>query len=190
MPTLSKSKIIAFRQCPKRLWLEVHRPELRQDSPATQASFQVGCQVGDIARRIYDPDEVGVCFDVTKEGFPAAFEQSARLLAEEARPVFEAGFKSAKTIAFADVMIPVVEAECRSWKMVEVKSSTGVKDYHRDDVAVQSFLARAMGVNLSSVRRRERRGHGRERFCGGNRQENIRRAKRGAQGIIVRVLQA
>ena len=67
MPTLSKSKIIAFRQCPKRLWLEVHRPELRQDSPATQASFQVGYQVGDIARRIYDPDEVGVCIDVTRD---------------------------------------------------------------------------------------------------------------------------
>ena len=26
MHKLSKSKIIAFRQCPKRLWLEVHRP--------------------------------------------------------------------------------------------------------------------------------------------------------------------
>ena len=78
---------------------------------------------------------------MTKDGFPAAFEQSARLLAEGARPVFEAGFKSEQTIAFADVMIPVVEGECRSWKMVEVKSSTGVKDCHRDDVAVQSFLA-------------------------------------------------
>ncbi len=151
MPTLSKSKIIAFRQCPKRLWLEVHRPELRQDSSATQASFQVGYQVGDIARRIYDPFEAGVCIDVTKDGFPEAFKQSARLLAEGKRPVFEAGFKSDGTIAFADVMIPVLEGECRSWKMVEVKSSTGVKDYHRDDVAVQSFLARAMGVNLSYV---------------------------------------
>lgn len=151
MPTLSKSKIIAFRQCTKRLWLEVHRPELRQDSPATQASFQVGYQVGDIARRIYDPSEMGVCIDAMKDGFPAAFEQSARLLAETTRPVFEAGFKSEKTIAFADVMIPDVERGCRSWKMVEVKSSTGVKAYHRDDVAVQSFLARAMGVSLTSV---------------------------------------
>ena len=30
MRTLSKSKLLAFRQCPKRLWLEVHRPELRE----------------------------------------------------------------------------------------------------------------------------------------------------------------
>ena len=46
---LSKSKLLAFRQCPKRLWLEVHRPDLREDSSATQASFTVGHQVGDIA---------------------------------------------------------------------------------------------------------------------------------------------
>ena len=50
MRNLSKSKLIAFRQCPKRLWLEIHRPDLREDSAATQASFQVGNKVGDLAR--------------------------------------------------------------------------------------------------------------------------------------------
>ena len=39
---LSKSKLLAFRQCPKRLWLEVHRPDLREDSSATESSFDVG----------------------------------------------------------------------------------------------------------------------------------------------------
>ena len=151
MPTLSKSKIIAYRQCPKRLWLEVHRPELRVDSAATRASFQVGHQVGEIARQIYDPAGEGVCIDITKDGFKAAFEHSARLIEAGDRPVFEAGFKSSNTIALADVMLPTADAGGVSWKMVEVKSSTSVKDYHRDDVAVQSFLARAMGVPLSSV---------------------------------------
>jgi len=28
---LSKSKLLAFRQCPRRLWLEVHRPDLSYD---------------------------------------------------------------------------------------------------------------------------------------------------------------
>ena len=42
MRTLSKSKLMAFRQCPKRLWLEVHKPELRIDSAQTQTSFIVG----------------------------------------------------------------------------------------------------------------------------------------------------
>jgi hypothetical protein len=35
--------------------------------------------------------------------------------------------------------------------MVEVKSSTSVKDYHRDDVAVQTYIAQSAGVKLKSV---------------------------------------
>ena len=64
MPTLSKSKNIAFRQCPKRLWLEVHRPELREDSAVTQARFQVGYQVGDLAIKLYDPNAEGVVINI------------------------------------------------------------------------------------------------------------------------------
>ena len=151
MRQLSKSKIIAYRQCAKRLWLEVHRPALRVDSEETLARFQVGYQVGDVARRIYDPKGQGAVIDVEREGFDRAFARSARLLAESAHPVFEAGFKIAGALAFADVMLPVTEKRRRAWRMVEVKSSTSVKDYHRDDAAVQTFIARTAGVPVSSV---------------------------------------
>jgi hypothetical protein len=151
MRLLSKSKLIAFRQCPKRLWLEVHHPELRVDSAGTLASFQVGYQVGDIARRIYDPDGAGAVIDVKAEGYDGAFARSARLLAESRQPVFEAGIKAGGGLAFADVMLPDAENGHRAWRMVEVKSSTGVKDYHRDDVAVQAFIAQAAGIRLKSV---------------------------------------
>jgi hypothetical protein len=42
MRQLSKSKIIAFRQCPKRLWLEIRRPEPQKDSKATDEVSQFG----------------------------------------------------------------------------------------------------------------------------------------------------
>jgi hypothetical protein len=147
--TFSKSKIIAFRQCPKRLWLEVHRPELREDSASTLASFQAGYQVGDIARRIYDPAGLGTVIDVKAEGYGRAFARSAELLADSRQPIFEAGIKAAGALAFADVMLPVGGKQ--AWKMVEVKSATSVKDYHRDDVAVQAFAAQAAGVKLEAV---------------------------------------
>lgn len=150
MATLSKSKIIAFRQCPKRLWLEVHRPELREVSAATEARFQVGNQVGDIARKLYDPKGDGVFIDIQK-GYKQAFEESEKFFKEGKRPIFEAGFRFSGTMALADVMIPIVKRGKCSWKMVEVKSSASVKDYHREDVAVQSFLARNMGLDLDSV---------------------------------------
>ena len=150
MRTLSKSKLLAYRQCPKRLWLEVHCPKLREDSAATQASFAVGHQVGDIARRLYDPKGMGVLIDPQADGFDAAFARTQELL-QSAQPIFEACLRAEGALALADVMLPVRKGGKLAWRMVEVKSSTSVKDYHRDDAAVQSFVARSSGVPLTKI---------------------------------------
>lgn len=150
MRNLSKSKLIAFRQCPRRLWLEIHRPELRDDSAATQASFSVGNSVGDIARQLYDPLEKGVLLDAQRDGFSAVFQRSQELLTAD-QPIFEAGYAIEGALAFADVMMPGEAEGKRVWHMIEVKSSTGVKDYHRDDTAIQAYIARKGGVPLASI---------------------------------------
>ena len=148
--TLSKSKLLALRQCAKRLWLEVHCPELREDSRATQASFVVGHQVGDIARQLYDPKGRGVLIDPQADGFEEAFRRTQELL-QSTRPIFEAGFRAEGALAFADVLLPAKKSGNRCWHMIEVKSSTSVKDYHRDDAAVQALLACSSGVPLASI---------------------------------------
>ncbi len=130
------------------MWLEIHRPELRDDS-ASERVFAIGNQVGDVARAIYD-DGTGSLVDIDELGFERAFQYSVDLLVASAGPVFEAGFKAGGALAFADVMIP--SASGKSWSMIEVKSSTSVKDYHRDDVAVQSYVAKAQGLELDSVK--------------------------------------
>lgn len=150
MKTLSKSRLLAYRQCPRRLWLEIHRPQLRADSAATQASFAVGHQVGDIARRLYDPQGKGALLDPPAEGFEAAFERTQALLGAR-KPIFEAAFQAEGALALADVLLPVTKAGRKAWRMVEVKSSTSVKDYHRDDAAVQALVARAAGVPLAAI---------------------------------------
>lgn len=151
MRQLSKSKIMAFRQCPKRLWLEIHRPDLREDSAATEAAFQVGYEVGDTARRIYDPLGQGTLIDINTEGFNAAFELTAELLAKSRSPIFEAAFRIHGALALADVLLPDWQDGKPAWRMVEVKSSTSVKNCHHDDIAVQSFIDRSSGARLTSV---------------------------------------
>lgn len=150
MRNLSKSKLIAYRQCPKRLWLEVRRHDLREDSAATQASFAIGNTVGDIARQLYDPFERGVLLDAQRDGFNTVFQRSLELLASD-QPIFEAGYAIEGALAFADVMMPGEVNGSRVWHMIEVKSSTGVKDYHRDDTAIQAYIARQAGVPLASI---------------------------------------
>jgi len=150
MTYLSKSRIIAYRQCPKRLWLEVHRRELRDDSSA-EAVFAIGNEVGDVARQVYDEDGDGIFLDLDEIGFAESLARSAELLAEGEVPVFEAGFRGGGGLAFADVMLPDGSAGLSRWRMIEVKSSTSVKDYHRDDVAVQACIAEAAGIDITSV---------------------------------------
>lgn len=149
MKNLSKSRLLAFRQCQKRLWLEVHRPELREQSSSIEARFQVGHEVGAIARQLYDPNQSGALIDAQTEGFDLALARSATLLCSS-NPIFEAGFAAGGALAFADVMLPA-GGKKPAWRMVEVKSSTSVKDYHRDDIAIQAFVALAAGVPLKSI---------------------------------------
>ena len=150
MTNLSKSKILAYRQCPKRLWLEIHKPDLRDDS-ASETVFRIGHQVGEIARTIYDPEGHGVTIDIEALGHGEALAQSAVLLSQGITPIFEAGVTIEGALAYADVMLPDQQDGILAWKMIEVKSSGSVKDYHCDDIAVQTFIATSMGIRLSSI---------------------------------------
>lgn len=147
---LSKSKLIAYRQCHRRLWLEVHKPELREDSEGAEARMEAGNELGRLARSIYDPDGKGETIDAQRDGFGPALQRSKEVLAET-KPVFEAGYAANGGLAFADVMLPVGNRKPPDWRMVEVKSSTSVKDYHLEDASIQAFIARAAGVPLQAI---------------------------------------
>ena len=129
------------------MWLEINHPELREDSAATQAIFASGHQVGNIAEQIYDPNDEGIFIDLQKLGVAGALVQTTTALATR-QPIFEAGFTVNGAIAFADVLLPVLSSTGQeAWRMVEVKSSTSVKPYYREDIAIQAYLARS-SINL------------------------------------------
>lgn len=150
MRSFSKSRLIAMRQCPKRLWLDVFHSELGVQSMRSEKAFRTGHQVGEVARRIYDPEHAGELINLVPGTLDAAFCRTSELLNGN-QPIFEAGFSAAGAHAFADVLLPEVGNRRKSWRMIEVKSTTSVKDYQRDDVAIQAFVARSAGIPLSSV---------------------------------------
>jgi hypothetical protein len=121
---------------------------LWEDSSNAEVRLEVGREVGQIARRLYDPHGSGVMIDVGAESFGPALARSAALLVSCA-PIFEAGFAAEGAIVFTDIMLPVRNEH--SWRMVEVKSTTSVKDYHSDDIAIQAYVTLAAGVPLKFV---------------------------------------
>ncbi|HQS58742.1 MAG TPA: hypothetical protein PLU16_07720 [Gallionellaceae bacterium] len=54
---LTKSQILLHRQCPKRLWLSVHHPEIAEADDSGQARRTKGVEVGKVARGLY-PDGI------------------------------------------------------------------------------------------------------------------------------------
>jgi hypothetical protein len=142
MTTLSKSKIMNHRQCPKRLWLEINQPKLAVINSDMQSRFDVGNQVGALARAPY-PD--GVMIDTFDRAQQLA--ETARALAGSPRPVFEATFLADDVVVRADLLLP----DADGYRMVEVKSSTAVKPYHLDDAAIQYWVANQSGVPITSI---------------------------------------
>jgi len=150
--TLSKSRLLAYRQCERRLWLEIHRRDLIEISAQQQARFDAGHRVGELARQLADPKGQGILFDAQRDGFEAVLRASTQAMSER-RPLFEAGFTAHGAIVFVDLLLPDVGAvgDGMGWCLVEVKSSGSVKPYHWDDLAVQVHVLRSAGVELTSA---------------------------------------
>jgi hypothetical protein len=140
---LSKSRILSGLQCFKRLWLEVHRPELVTYSSATQRLFQVGHSVGEVARALRPG---GLLIDPPDLGRAIADTQAA-LAAPGDLTLFEATLRHGGVLVRADVL----ERRRGEYRMVEVKSSTSVKPYHINDAAVQAWVCAGAGVPVSST---------------------------------------
>jgi len=142
---LSKSKITMFEQCPKRLWLSVHRPDLGEQDDGAEARFATGHEVGAIACALL-PD--GVMVEAEPDLAAALATTRALLDSGHDRPIFEATLQHDGVLVRIDVLEPDGSG---AWHMAEVKSSTKAKDYHVGDLATQLWVARNAGVPISSA---------------------------------------
>jgi len=156
MKQLSKSRLMSYRQCHRKLWLDVHAPDLQVYSEDVMARFATGHQVGEIARGLFDPEGQGTKLDPFADGWQVAFDRTQELLGKP-QPIFEAAFNIHGALCLGDVLLP---AGPGAWRMVEVKSSTykvdkhgavALKDVLRDDVAFQAHVSRASGLPLAAI---------------------------------------
>ena len=146
---LSKSKFLAGLQCDKRLFLAIHRPDLAtQPDAATQAILDMGSEVGEQARRRFPGGVlVGAGYRQARE----ALARTAELLADpNVSAIFEGAFQFDHVLVRVDILVRAGAREdgVTEWRLIEVKSSTKVKDVHLDDLAIQSYVVRGAGISL------------------------------------------
>jgi hypothetical protein len=144
---LSKSRFMLGLRCPLALYLQSYAPELAADaSDAQQAILDQGQHVGSLARNRF-PRGLLIAEDYTRH--TEAEEKTRRAMADVAVPaIFEAAF------TFEDIRIRVDVLKRLSadrWALIEVKSSTAVKDYHVPDLAIQKYVLKGCGLTVSEV---------------------------------------
>lgn len=144
-PRLSKSKIVAGLQCERRLWLETYRRDAVEVSAGAQAVFDAGNEVGEIARRLFGP---GVLVGHVSKPDTAVDETATLLATRPRQTLFEAAFRYSGVLVRADVLQPAT----RGYDLIEVKSSTEVKDYHLNDCAIQAWVIERAGLPLRHIK--------------------------------------
>ncbi len=140
-PFLSKSKYIDGLKCPKLLWYEYNRKEdFPEVDATTQAIMDQGKVVGELAQALFPGG-------VTLQRDPAPDKQAEKSLeaAKLRKPLFEAGFVYKQAYALADILNPVAKD---AWDLIEVKSSSGVKEEHYSDVTFQKYVYEGAGLKI------------------------------------------
>ncbi len=141
---LSKSRIIAWKQCPKRLWLQIHRRDLLEVSDEAERGFQIGYEVGAVAQGLF-PN--GILIGDDDDLSAALVSTKVAMAAHPDLPIFEATFQHDGLLVRADVLLPTQDG----YRMIEVKSSASVKPYHIDDCAVQAWVLKQNNIPLCSI---------------------------------------
>ena len=141
---LSKSRIAAFEQCPRRLWLQTHRKDLVVFDEGAQARFKTGNLVGEVACGLV-PNGIMV---EAEPNLQAAIQVTTNLIADGQNPIFEGTFSHDGVLVRVDVMDPDKQG---AWHVAEVKSSTSAKEYHVSDLATQIWVMEQCGIPIASA---------------------------------------
>lgn len=138
---LSKTKYMNGLQCPKLLWFICNDPEkVSEPDASTQSIFDQGHLVGELAKKLF-PEGI----DVPHDDFKLNLSRTQQLLSQ-GRTLFEAGLMKSGLYSRLDILKPVGEGE---WDIIEVKSSTGVKEENYHDVSFQKLCAENCGLTIN-----------------------------------------
>jgi hypothetical protein len=139
---LSKSRFLAGLQCHKRLYFEIHSPELATPpTPDRRAIMDMGTDVGVLAREFFPG---GVLVQETHRQIPAALARTAELVADPNVPaIFEGAFVWQGILVRVDV---IERLDATRWRLVEVKATSKVKATHLDDLTIQSAVLEGAGL--------------------------------------------
>jgi len=142
---ISKSQYLKGIQCRKALWLYRHRRDLAPEiSEGQQYIFDTGNEVGKLAQKYF---ENGVEIEEEYYKIDQAIASTEKAVSQGKDIIYEATAAS-EDGAFSRIDILNKVKDTDDWDLIEVKSSTEVKDYHIADIALQRYAFSNAGYNI------------------------------------------
>ncbi len=156
MKHLSKSKYAKYCQCPKCLWMSVYKPEEEIIDPNSEARFENGTEVGDLAMGLLgDYVDVTTTKEDGKLDLKAMLEQTQQLMENGTENICEASFSYDGNYCAVDILHRTDDG----WAIYEVKSTSFPEfngnpaklDKYLPDVAYQKWVLTKCGINVTGV---------------------------------------
>lgn len=141
--TLSKTTFMSGLQCRKRIWLEIHRPTQPKNINFTQQRImRQGHEVGYYAQQQFPEGQLIESFG------EKALKETQLSLEGGATCLFEPAFVFDDILVRCDILLKNPD---HTWTLIEVKSSTRVKDEHYWDVSIQAYVLKGVGLDVKRV---------------------------------------
>lgn len=144
---ISKSEYMMSLKHPAWLWLKKHRPDvLPKPSPALQARFDEGNDFERYALKLF-PDIVELGFKDFTE-YRSLTQRTREALESRAPAVAQGRFEAGPITCIVDLL---QRTDAGRFNLIEIKSSTKVKDQHIYDLAFQRAVLEDAGVPLDQL---------------------------------------
>lgn len=145
---LSKSKYCLLWQCPKQLWLETFRKELKTEDASREARMVTGNEVGDLAMGLFgDYTEVTVLKEDGRPDLSAMIEKTRQCIENGTENICEASFSYEGLYCAVDIL----RRQDGGYAIYEVKSSTKESEIYGVDIAYQKYVLEHCGVTVTGT---------------------------------------
>ena len=136
---LSKSKYCNALQCPKILWLDTFKPEVKGEVDNASV-LENGTEVGILAQDLFGPHVV-IPFN---KDLKVMVEDTKKELEKDNVVICEASFIYENNFCSVDILVK----NHNDVSLYEVKSSTEVSDIYIEDASYQAYVLSSLGYNV------------------------------------------
>lgn len=156
MKRLSKSRYTQFCKCQKNLWLNAYKPEVAVVDASTEARFESGNEVGDLAMGLFGSFVEVTTMQANRSlDLAAMVEKTTQEMNKGTENICEASFVYENNYCAVDILRKTKDG----WAIYEVKSTSfpefeGQKaklDKYAPDIAYQKWVLTQCGINVTGT---------------------------------------